>query len=353
MEAGGFKFYLVPAPNLSQNPDEQYRLTLEKISSNSKEVVHLLSPTLAERIVSFMKKYTDTNKTEGSLMRQFIRLVKLWNKLSVGEDVYISGRSFIFELIAIHVWEKYRSEKLSQLFFHFLNEMESFHSLRVEFHNDSTDVDSNDNRVINLKTSNDDLPIIIDPSNPYNDLGAGIKEKNCIKQFEEAAIDTRNKLWPNIDGEYKYKGDDNMIQEFISSWRSLLLVSNSSLVKNCDWLAMVCKRRSKAPLPAPFLRRQKRSKKPLSSPGLLLLLEQVCYCNPRLANACSKDDMEEAVKAVLKDLTSQLNFQKVPSKCWQLCSSSPTLSRFRKCSAHLIVLSDRGIKATIGYRVAA
>ena len=352
MTASGFKFDLVPAPNFSQNQDEKWRLAKEKLQAGAGTEAHLLSPAFTEQVVSFVKKYTDTNKTDGSgsLMRQFIRLVKLWNKLALREDVYISGRSYMFELIAIHVWEEHRNERLQDLFLHFLNLMKSFHSLSVEFHNAVTGVDLNNNRLSDSKSSNDALPIILDPSNVHNDLGAGIDEK-CVKIFEREAIEWRNKLWQMVNGEYKYNGDENLIQEFVSSWRSLLL-SNSSLLERCEWLVMVCKRGAKSRIRAPFLRRQKRTKRPRSSPGLLLLLELVLYRNPRLANAYSKDDMEEAVKAILADLSKlPLQMERVPSKSQQLSSSSPTLSSFRKCSAHLEVVSSRGIKAIIGYRV--
>ena len=369
----GFKFDLVPAPNFNQNQALQCEFAQERISNTTKS--YLFSSALTEDVVKFVKDYTDTNKASGFLVKQFIRLVKLWNRtIYLGKDGYVSGKSYLFELIAIHIWKTHQNETLSRLFLHFLDQMKSFHSLRVCFNSG----DMNSNSLGALKNSKDDRPIIQDPVNKMNDLGAGI-DKDIVKIFETKATEWLIKLGEasngadtrtlySIGNENISKKDELLINQFVSAWRSAIISDprlkiSSSLLCRCEWLLDV---RNRATffmvINDQFLSRLNAS--PTSSNTrirlLLLMLDLLLYRQPSLELARTKEDMEDAVKGLLANLFSrrELTMKSItigskkssrPRGGW---STSETFTKLRQCTATMTVPSGTDtVNAVIGLRL--
>ena len=355
----GFKFDLVPAPNFNQNPELQFKFAQEQITITTQS--YLFSSALTEEVVKFVKDYTDTNKASGLLVKQFIRLVKLWNRtIYLGKDRYVSGKSYIFELIAIHIWKTYQNETLtlSQLFLHFLEQMKSFHSLRVCFNSG----DMNNNPLGDLKNSKVDRPIIQDPVNKMNDLGSGI-DKDIVKIFETKATEWLTKFRETSNRAFGYKRDELLINQFVSAWRSAIISDSrlkiSSLLGRCEWLIDVRNRSTFfMVINDQFLSRLNASPTSSNIRLLLLMLDLLLYRQPSIELAITKEDMEDAVKGFLANLLSRreltmksitIGSKKSSRRGW---STSETFTKLRQCTATMTVPSGTDtVNAVIGLRL--
>lgn len=342
----GIEFDLVPAPNFSQDKIKQCQRARELISI-APQKLYIYSTALTEDSMEFVKKYTDANKT----VSQFIRLVKLWNRM-VDLDKYISGRSYIFELIAIHIWESNQNETLSKLFLEFLKQMKSFRSMRVSFKK-APDVPTGDCLNAAIKKANEVRPVILNPSNQAHDLGNEFEEGD-VKVFEKKAAE-----WEIKSGQMG-RVEENLICEFVSSWKSVLPEKISLLINRCEWLVDVCLSNEAA-----YSMRQNKLTENKALP-LILFLKKLLEGHPTLENRLKTSSqyminwsgcswiMAGAIIAILSGLMSKpIKMEEIKIGDRERYSSSAQLSRFNQCTAYFPLYSGGGaVCATLGFRFA-
>lgn len=181
-------------PPNSEICSEQAYEVLENIYNN-KDLSYHYSSALVETQLSFMRK-------QSSFVHDLVRLCKLWNK-SLLIDEYISGRSTLVELIAVYagIAEEKRScfddrRSLLSAFNHFLKLIENFKQLKIEFDFDPLAPQRSINNFSWLKDNKEVkkyVPYVIEPSNPFNNLGKNVKEAQ-IKQLQMYAAETIRRL---------------------------------------------------------------------------------------------------------------------------------------------------------------
>lgn len=339
---GKFEFDLVPAANFDQDPKEQCKRARELISK-APDQSYLYSSALTEDAVDFVKGYTDKYAAFGML----VRLVKLWNRivdLSKCKPKKISGRSLIFELIAIHVWEAHRTDTLLNLFLRFLGQMIFFRSLRVSF---STGPDPPTGNCLEAAAQKSKLsrPVILDPVNKVNDLGAAFdKVTEAVQVFEDTASQWLQTLVR------KGNSEEAVIRMFASQGNAVP-PQISSLVNRCEWLLDV---RNSQRITQKQCYYSKECDRTTVQP-LILYLKKLLNNHPTIARASSTSEMEAAIIAILSGLESKpLKMQPIMmnGRHRQRCSSSHSLSSFNQCPAYMVVSSSpRRVKATVGFQL--
>jgi hypothetical protein len=125
----GVKFDICAAINFDQNPNKQRQKVLEIIrrSPQPSKNSYKYSTSLTETQVEFVKM-------QSPFAHKLIRLAKYWNK-TLFIDGFVSGRSSLIELIAIHeaIIEDQRPQKsLLRAFISFLKSMSNFDKLNSE-----------------------------------------------------------------------------------------------------------------------------------------------------------------------------------------------------------------------------
>lgn len=334
----GFSFDLVPTISFGQDKEVQRECAQEMINESNQSYKY--SPALTEAADQFVAKYTDTKTCDGYRVRQFIRLVKLWNR-TIEVDGYISGRSLIFELIAIHIWtlkEKEKLDTLSKLFLHFLKLMKSFRSLRV-----SGSSDSNNNQTA-ADSGKLNRPIIQHPVNEKNDLGKGIG--NFVDIFEGKAEQWLEKLGANENN--GLNGDQKIIQELVCSWRQPVVDEFSAQLSHCEWLLFM--RNNRCPHHPSYVRRRKIVMKPRIDTGLLLALELLLYRHPGLPQVCTMEAARELLVEVLSKHNASsglLTMQTLIVGLEQRLSSKPTLRKIKQIKAYLSLPSVNGDRKSV------
>uniref|UniRef100_T1JEY7 2'-5'-oligoadenylate synthetase 1 domain-containing protein n=1 Tax=Strigamia maritima TaxID=126957 RepID=T1JEY7_STRMM len=175
----GFEFDIVPAVNFSQNPAVQRRRVLEEIGKlrhPSKDGYRWSSSLIYDQ-VEFIKK-------QSSFAHHVIRLAKFWNR-SIYIEEYVSGRSTIIELIAVHaakeVERQYNEESLVRAMHLFFSMMRNLKSVNITFHM-SYPPSQVENYVLQQR------PLVLDPSNPYNNFAYDLCRKDRVRgKFEQFA----------------------------------------------------------------------------------------------------------------------------------------------------------------------
>lgn len=197
---GGFDVDLLPAidfvtvKTISNPASEQAFHVLQSINEQ-KDKAYYYSSALAESQLAFMKQ-------QSPFIHDLVRLCKLWNKSLLIDD-YISGRSTLMELLAVHAGKKeedrsclQENQSLLRAFDTFLTLMQHFGQMKIEFDFDPLKPQRSINDFPDLK-SNGHLkrtaPFVIEPANPFNNLAAGVKASSR-KLFEYYATESRRRL---------------------------------------------------------------------------------------------------------------------------------------------------------------
>lgn len=178
----GVNFDICTAISFDQNPKKQREKVLEKIRQLPKltENSYKYSTSLTETQVEFVKR-------QSSFAHKLIRLAKYWNK-TLFIDSYVSGRSTLIELIAIHtaiIEEQRPKQSLFRGFNEFLKSMSEFDKLNIVFDMFYSKAEIPTN-VFEQK------PLVLDPCNQYSNF-VHFSEK-IIKQFKDFANESLNRL---------------------------------------------------------------------------------------------------------------------------------------------------------------
>lgn len=154
------KFDLLPAIDFIGNRDDpqlQQQLTLDAMVPNLSRYVYRFSSSLAFSTVDFMKK-------QSAFAHEMARLAKFWYKSACIEK-HVSGASYFMELVAVHVVKQMTNHKHREAFQKFLQEMKNFERINIVFAEEFRHLKGH------RMPSNESLPRVMDPSNPYNNLG--------------------------------------------------------------------------------------------------------------------------------------------------------------------------------------
>lgn len=154
------KFDLLPAIDFIGNQEDvlqQQQMTLDTMTRNLDRYVYRFSSSLAYSTVEFMKK-------QSSFAHDMARLAKFWYK-SACIDQHISGANYFMELVAVFVVNQMTTYKHCDAFRNFLKQMTNFERINIVF------ADEYRQLIGHRPAENESLPRMIDPSNPYNNLG--------------------------------------------------------------------------------------------------------------------------------------------------------------------------------------
>ncbi|XP_067138960.1 2'-5'-oligoadenylate synthase 3-like [Centruroides vittatus] len=180
------KYDIVPATNFSPDKNLQRELVMQRIRNleNPSRDGHKFSSSLDETQTEFIR-----NQSE--FAHNFIRLAKFWNK-TLFIKRYFSGRSSMIEAIALYVAKeeqrKYSNVSILRAFREFLQLMTNLDNLNIVFgeHYSFNEVDD----YIRMQR-----PLVLDPSNPYNNLAYPFIQKETVKDdFEQFAAITISRL---------------------------------------------------------------------------------------------------------------------------------------------------------------
>ena len=195
----GFDFDIVPAVNYSQDTEEQRSMAFEKIKSLANPVRdgYRYSSSLSETQVDFVK-------LQSPFTHQLIRLAKYW-MYSLLIKEYISGRSSLIELIAIYASQVEASTVgkesspyvlstrplMTRAFKQFLTCMSNFHQLNIVF---ETTYYQQQECHLN-KGLCTQRPLVLDPSNPFNNFAFAIgKRPDLMQKIEMMAAESLRRL---------------------------------------------------------------------------------------------------------------------------------------------------------------
>jgi hypothetical protein len=186
--------------NASNKQAAAVRRRLKKYYEKYSDIGYSFSSSLSEQTVLFLKKRPKD-------VLDVIKIAKHWNK-QLPIKSYVSGRSFIIELVAVHSQKALPGCSLLQRFIRFLRCMEvqssiiftsskicfliqDFSTLQIVFgyHYKKTSVPEN---ILRQK------PLIMDPCNPYNNLAYKI-DKGAIAMFEMYARITLDILRDSVN----------------------------------------------------------------------------------------------------------------------------------------------------------
>lgn len=193
------KFDLLPAIDFvgnQDNPELQQQLTLDVMVQNLQRNVYRFSSSLAFATVNFMEK-------QSAFAHDMARLAKFWYK-SACIDVHVSGSSYLMELVAIFVVNQMQTQTHRDAFRNFLYQMRNFERINIVF-------DEYGHLNGHRPSNNVPLPCVIDPSNPYNNLGKHFANKphvmatlkvhaqNTLQNLEELISNPQLELYHSID----------------------------------------------------------------------------------------------------------------------------------------------------------
>lgn len=181
---------LLPACNFSTDPQKQREEVLKRIRQNpTVKLISGLSSSLAETQLSFIR-------SQDGFTHQLIRLTKYWYKsLTLNERVY--GGSSIIEIICVASKEEIDGNNVTVLeaLNRFLRNICKINSLKIAFVNDENGKwkqitnaemkskkykDYFDPKIVSAEN------YIVEPANPYNNLGENLKPKAVDKMKEFA-----------------------------------------------------------------------------------------------------------------------------------------------------------------------
>lgn len=184
------KFDLLPAidfvgngKGISDRASSQQQLTLDVMKQNLKRNVYRFSSSLSFVTVNFMKKQTP-------FAHGMARLAKIWYKSACIVD-HVSGASYFMELVAVFVVNQIQmaNQNYRDAFCSILNQMINFERINIVF------ADEYRHLIGHRPDNNEPLPRIIDPSNPYNNLGKHfVKKPNVIAAVKVHAQKTLQNL---------------------------------------------------------------------------------------------------------------------------------------------------------------
>lgn len=213
---GEIRFDLLPAENHTKDTtgvDDiaklEGQMALLQLTSSQMKAINkgqdvdaeenrLRSSGLCENTVAFIK-----TQIQDEFVLHVVRLAKFWNtNIELGK--YVSARSCMIELIAIYSQQGKARDNLVSGFAHFLKEMENLSSLVVAL---GAAKSHKKVRALMSRRQAPGQPIILDPSNPFNNLANGMKPE-IVKAFEFQAAATL-KVLQNFGrrGQYKRAAD--------------------------------------------------------------------------------------------------------------------------------------------------
>lgn len=169
LKGGPFEFDLLPAAKLMNgNIDiaKQKELVLERIKRDTKKYSNMYSSSLAYSHVEYMKQQDD-------FVHEMVRLAKHWFKTLYFER-YISGAKLMIELVAIHSAKKeIHCQKVPDYFRCFIDIIYRFLNL------------DHLNIVFGHRNQRKTRPRVLDPMNPYNNLGNNFEddEKQLLMRY--------------------------------------------------------------------------------------------------------------------------------------------------------------------------
>ncbi|ODN04485.1 hypothetical protein Ocin01_02208 [Orchesella cincta] len=163
---------------VQKNIREQQKRSIAAENDVNEQKNRMYSSCLAEMTVDCIRDYVKVDRT-----LKVVRLAKFWNYHLDMDGEYVSARSCIIEIIAIHAHlKRVKKRDLVASFYEFLEAMRDFSKLEISLNNQS----------INPVFDNE-LPLIIDPANELNNLARGIS-KRAVNVFETQAKMTLNYL---------------------------------------------------------------------------------------------------------------------------------------------------------------
>jgi hypothetical protein len=181
---------MVPLKNMSGDTvTTQHRLMLEKIkgSPDLRRAATDNSAGLTEAAVEFVKRQT-------AFVHKVARLAKFWNT-TVFYPKYVSGRSSIMEALAIKAGKEEEEENTNpsmlRAFRLFLVKVREIRTTNLGFYSfyRQEDVPAH---ILQQR------PLLLDPSNPYNNFLHGLKE-DAAKVFAKCASETLSRF-ANVEG---------------------------------------------------------------------------------------------------------------------------------------------------------
>lgn len=184
------KFDVVPATNFSHDIVKQREQAMNKIRNleNPSRQGYKYSSSMAETQVEFIR-----NQSE--FAHNFIRLAKYWNK-TLFITTYLSGRSSMIEMIALYIAKAeekiYPTVSILRAFRNFLESMTHLNDMKIIFEDYYKINDINDIRINDIL---EQRPLVLDPSNPFNNLAHPlIQNQNAKEIFQKFAMTTLDRI---------------------------------------------------------------------------------------------------------------------------------------------------------------
>lgn len=215
-EEGEIHFDLLPAENHAKDTtnvddvaEEEAHWVLQRLSTSQMyslrngegvdpEENRLQSSGLCETAVKFVSR-----KVEHKFVLHVVRLAKYWNaNIDLG-NTYVSARSSMIEMVAICAQQGENYDNLISGFERFLRKMESFGTLFITLGATNTH-----KRVASLMSKHRKT-VILDPSNPFNNLAHGLQQ-DVVDEFEFQA-ETTLKVLKNMGRRGRYESVEDPI----------------------------------------------------------------------------------------------------------------------------------------------
>ena len=191
----GFSLDIVPATNMLPLDCPQENMAEIQCRSLLKYIENADNPTKCAKVNSsgLTEASIKFAQSQSHFVLQVARLAKYWNSTLLYNE-YLAGRSYVIELLGIAAGqevERYKPQmpppSLYQALIAFLKSVEKISSLHVIFESPYYTVSDIPNGIISQN------PLVLDPSNPRNNLLHGFKQK-ALEYFSEAATLTIDKL---------------------------------------------------------------------------------------------------------------------------------------------------------------
>ncbi len=198
--ADGFDIDILPAVNFiesnsSDDEESLVRAQAEKVYEKILEAEHgKRACTAATYNTSLCESQVRFSRTRTPFTHQLVRITKAWNKSLYIED-YVSGRSTLFELLAVHVASEVEAaagsagRSLLIAFQKFLERVIDFENLDIVFP-DSCSVPVIEDMI-------PPKPFLLEPSNPFINMAKGDPRyftEPIVLKFKEFAAQTLEKL---------------------------------------------------------------------------------------------------------------------------------------------------------------
>lgn len=160
------KFDLLPAIDFVGNVanlKQQQQATLDVMKSNLSRYVYRFSSSLAFLTVDFMKR-------QSGFAHEMSRFAKIWYK-SACIDEHVSGANYAMELVAVFVVQQMTTNSRRDAVCNFLKAIINFDRIDIVFADEYRHLKGH------APSSTEPLPRVLDPSNPYNNLGRSFTRK--------------------------------------------------------------------------------------------------------------------------------------------------------------------------------